>query len=109
MPALPRASISSVLSVSRQALLHLFPHGCRGKGVGSELVRSLLRLKAAPGDRVVLLTLQGTAPFYQRLGFSPVTDPAQARGGAVAGLMRDNAVPGCADSIAVVFLCFPVS
>ncbi|MEW5298036.1 MAG: hypothetical protein WDW36_001200 [Sanguina aurantia] len=48
---------------------------CRGKGVGSGLVRELLR-RVQPGDVVFLTTIGSRTAFYERLGFSLVP-PAQ--------------------------------
>ncbi len=47
----------------------------RGRGVGSALLRALLRLAAARGQRSVFLHAQCSAePFYARLGFAAEGD-----------------------------------
>lgn len=68
--------------------------GCRGEGIGSQLVHQLTSAQPSP-DRVHLLTLASTAGFYERLGFRTAESPPPmqlelAAGTVVAGLARSE-------------------
>jgi len=46
---------------------------CRGRGVGRALAERLIAVARARGfDRAELVSVQGSAPFWERFGFRPV-------------------------------------
>jgi amino-acid N-acetyltransferase len=72
----------------------------RGAGLGTELVRGVLRELVADGARAVYLLTTGAAPFFERLGFVTVArddlPPAVARSREVTDC------PACATATCMV-------
>ena len=62
---------------------------CRGRGVGRALGIRLLQLAEARGfERCELVSVQGSAPFWEKLGFTRVRDFEYAPGAASVKMVR---------------------
>ena len=57
--------------VGRMAVLPAW----RGRGIGSSLIKELIRIAGEQGTKALFLNAQiGAVPFYQRFGFAPSGD-----------------------------------
>ena len=66
-------------------------HRCRGRGVARQLVERLLELARASGfRRSELVSVQGSAPFWERFGFRRVRDFEYAPGAPSVTMIRDG-------------------
>jgi predicted N-acetyltransferase YhbS len=64
---------------------------CRGRGIGRLLATRLLDVAAARGlARSELVSVQGSAPFWERFGFRRVRDFEYAPGAPSVTMIRDE-------------------
>jgi GNAT superfamily N-acetyltransferase len=64
---------------------------CRGRGVGRMLATRLLDLARARGfTRAALVSVQGSAPFWERFGFRAVAQFEYAPGAPSVKMVRDE-------------------
>jgi len=68
---------------------------CRGRGVGRALATRLLDLARERGfTRAELVSVQGSAPFWEKFGFRPVKQFEYAPGAASTKMVRDLPADG---------------